>query len=108
MLSVILLLWLVFAHLIGDFVFQNEYIAKEKKNSFYIMCCHCFLWTMGIAFVLLIFNTLEYWDGFFLFTGHLIIDECKLTNFNNKLTEKQSFAIDQILHFIQILIVLLF
>lgn len=34
---------LLTAHLFGDFVFQNDFLAKNKGDNIFIMCVHCYL-----------------------------------------------------------------
>ena len=35
---------LLAAHCVGDYVFQNEYIARKKYDSFLILFVHCILY----------------------------------------------------------------
>ena len=51
-----LLLWLILAHLLGDFPLQGDFIAKYKGKSWYIMLVHCTIWTGLVCIPLAIFR----------------------------------------------------
>ena len=43
-----LLLMLITAHMFGDYVFQNDFLAINKKNSNFILFIHSWIWTACI------------------------------------------------------------
>lgn len=40
------LLKLLFCHVVGDFLFQSEYIAKGKTKNWYLLFVHCVLYAL--------------------------------------------------------------
>ena len=99
-LSIIVIV-VIFAHFLGDFVLQTDYLAVNKGNNLYIMFAHAFMWTFCICAALLVVGINIHLTGFiWLLLSHIVIDrwKCKLGH-NNK-----TFAIDQILHAITIIL----
>jgi len=102
----------VLAHFIGDFLLQNDWMAKNKKQSSFICTIHvlCYM----IPFLLVELN----WIQFILIaTQHWLQDRtkfiawyCKLLGiFQGELKQNTlpwgHFVIDQIFHFIWLFIV---
>lgn len=85
--------YLIFAHLIGDFVLQNDYIVSNKGKNFYILAVHSILYC--IPFVLLFSFT---WQLIFIVIAHFVIDMLKA---RYKLI---NFTADQILHYMYLLL----
>ncbi len=79
--------WLLFLHLFGDYILQNDYFARMKKNSWYHMAVHCFLYSF---LFLTIFDEMSVG---LLFLSHFVIDTLKARY--QKINELQ----DQGLHF---------
>ena len=69
--------WLVFAHLMGDFVFQNDFIAKLKGKRVYILLVHAALWAGTVGIALLVFGIFKLEKLAFLFVGHAVCDYLK-------------------------------
>ena len=63
--------WIIFLHLFGDYILQNDYIARMKKNSWYHMAVHCFLYSFPFLTIL---NGVSVG---LLFLSHFIIDTLK-------------------------------
>ena len=96
------LLW--YAHLIGDLVFQTKTITDNKANCLPLMIAHVFIWAGTISLMLAyleIFTPLKF---VFLFVGHWIIDDWKLSQPTANKNTWHIYA-DQALHAIQILLV---
>ncbi len=71
------MMWVLFAHCIGDFALQTEYIVKNKGKWTGFLVAHCFIYMgcMAVAFKYVGW----YSDAlmlYFFFT-HLIIDSLK-------------------------------
>jgi len=98
----ILLIKLVLAHLIGDFILQPKSWVKSKEKrklkspKLYLhVAIH-----MALLFILV--WDVSYWPLLLIITVlHFIIDAIKLF-FQNKKTKRQWFFIDQLLHLISI------
>lgn len=102
--KILQLFWLLFAHLLGDFAFQQNWMIQQKMKDPWTMVAHCFIWTGAVAVALQFFGILFLWKILFLFVGHLICDYCKHTIFD-KLNDHLKNTIDQSFHLIQIIIV---
>jgi len=53
--------WLVFAHLVGDFVLQDEFQAKLKGKRLYILLVHSALWAGAVSLCLLALGLFAFW-----------------------------------------------
>ena len=89
------LFYLVLCHLIGDYLFQTDFIAKTKGSNWYHMLVHCGLYIAPFAFCFGIT-----WQLGILFVAHMIIDPLKARY--NKINYWQ----DQILHYLLLLLYL--
>jgi hypothetical protein len=88
-----MLIYLILCHLIGDYLFQTDFIAKTKGNNWYHMFVHCGLYIAPFAFFFGIT-----WQLGVLFVAHMIIDPLKARY--NKINYWQ----DQTLHYLLLLI----
>jgi len=97
-------LWLLFAHYIGDFALNTDWMALNKGKNWYIMFAHCMVWATPIAIVLEFLSILSFWKIGFLIVGHFIIDSWRV-----KRTSPNDFwkflYYDQILHILQLFVV---
>lgn len=106
MINYEILLKLLIAHLIGDFVFQTSgWIKKKRENKlktfhFYI---HCIL--HGLLAYILVYNLNLFWIPLVILITHFAIDVVKIYFFGRN---KYWFYIDQILHITVILILWIF
>lgn len=105
--SMDLIFLLVSAHIFGDYVFQNDYIASTKGKNYYHLFVHCFIYTFCFWCVFFSFNKVELTLLLFVFISHFLIDflKCKTTTKN---PEKSGtyYVIDQVLHYVVILILI--
>lgn len=79
---------LTMCHLVGDYVLQNDFIAKTKGENDYHLYVHCLLYCL--PFMLFISG----WQLVFLFVSHIIIDSLKAKF--NKITYQE----DQLYHYL--------
>lgn len=89
---------LILAHLLGDFILQpNSWVADKENHKlkspylYYHILIHTalsfiFLWDLKL-----------WWVAILVGVSHFVIDACKLS-FQNNLTQKRWFFIDQALH----------
>jgi hypothetical protein len=91
-----MLIYLLLCHLIGDYLFQTDFIAKTKGNNWYHMFVHCGLYITPFAFFFGIT-----WQLGVLFAAHMIIDPLKARY--NKINYWQ----DQALHYLLLLLYLI-
>lgn len=90
-----LIIVLIFCHLVGDYVLQNDFIAKTKGENWYHLIVHCVLYSLPFF----VFFGLT-WQLSFIFITHMIIDPLK-ARYN-----KINYATDQLLHYIIMLVYL--
>ena len=104
----LLVLKLVLAHAIGDFVLQPDQWVKDKtikKHKSKYLYFHVLIHALALL-ILLQFNT-SYWIGIVsIVVSHYIIDVIKL-NLTKKINPRLLFILDQIAHLIVIAIVAL-
>jgi hypothetical protein len=103
-------LTLLFAHLLGDYPLQSDFLAINKGKNNIVLCVHAGIWTGTILVVahLLGFsvNTI---DVIWMFLVHAIADYCKAkpVGFYKKMNSlKGGLLIDQGIHIVQILVFL--
>lgn len=106
------MVFMLIGHILGDFYFQNNKLAKEKETSLQYVMIHNVLYGFGllIGFVLILCFRKITMDDFtcfiMLWILHGVIDTVKYFLGNtNLLTKRWIFIIDQIIHFISIVIV---
>ena len=90
-----IIITLIFCHLVGDYVLQNDFIAKTKGENWYHLIVHCMLYCLPF-FVLFALT----WQLSFIFITHMIIDPLK-ARYN-----KINYVTDQLLHYIVMLVYL--
>ncbi len=105
-MQVVDLFWLLFFHTVGDFVFQNDWMLKNKTKSLYILIAHSIVWAGVIAFGFFLMWGIELASKplIFLFLGHLVMD-----SLNHPLVPRYKkglcFDFDYLFHITQLLIV---
>ena len=95
-----LVLKLILAHLLGDFVFQPDFWIEQKNKKTYKSKYFYYHIAIHTLLLLLIFQfDFTYWLAFLLIPiFHYLIDLAKLL-LKNKVEPKILFLVDQILHF---------
>ena len=99
-------IWLLFAHFIGDFALQHDWIAQNKKTNPYVMLSHAFVWSGCISVALQFLGTFSLWKVLFLVVGHSFIDLWKCWYGDTKRALFYLLA-DQAMHMVQLLLVFL-
>jgi len=96
---------LILAHLLGDFILQpNSWVADKENHKLKspFLYYHVLIHT-ALSFIFL-WDVKLWWVAILVGVSHFIIDACKLS-FQNNLTKKRWFFIDQALHVAVIVIV---
>jgi hypothetical protein len=99
------ILLLIFAHFIGDFPLQGDFLGIQKANSNFLLFVHCFIYTgvISIAFILMgfEFNVLI---ALFILGTHYYTDfiKCRMVDKSNALTI--DLYIDQASHAVQLVV----
>ena len=97
------MIWLIFAHFLGDFALQKEWLALNKRKWWYVMMAHGIIWTGCICVALEYAGCLEMWKVYFLYFGHIACDQWKGDNKKDFPTWR--FYVDQVWHILQCFIV---
>lgn len=78
--------WLLVSHLVGDFLFQSDGMARHKTSSWPWMMRHLALYTAIVALVLIAYALVHRLPGWvmaaailFIFGTHLALDRRQLT-----------------------------
>ncbi|PVH25367.1 DUF3307 domain-containing protein [Sphingobacterium corticibacter] len=105
----IVLLQLLLAHVLGDFVLQPKSLVEKRKIHIKYLLLHVAIHT--IALIIIFSQTLkDHWHGVvFIMATHLAIDSLKIW-YEHKWPTKpfRAFVFDQILHLLMIAIVIIF
>ncbi len=97
------MLWLIFAHFIGDWGLQSDWLSQNKSKYWFVMLAHCMIWTACICIALEYIENLQWWHPYFLCLGHFICDKWKCNS--TIYFPTWHFYLDQCWHLIQCLIV---
>jgi len=96
------MIWVFFAHYIGDFGLQKEWIALNKHKYWYILFAHAVLWSACVCIALEYSGRFELKDATNLVIGHFMIDKYT-RNHTRGGPNTWIFYLDQVLHLIQCL-----
>jgi hypothetical protein len=101
------IIWLLFAHFIGDIALQSDWQAQNKGTKWYVMFSHCMIWTACICMALQFLGLYAAWKALFLVAGHWACDKWKTTK--PRTPEAWIYIYpDQAWHFMQCVIVYCF
>ncbi len=76
-------------HLVGDYLLQNDWMAKNKHSSTPICALHCGLWSVSV----LLFAAWPLWTLPVLFVTHFIQDRTKIIEWYMQVTGQKEFAL---------------
>lgn len=102
-----MLLKILFAHSLGDYFLQTNYLASNKGKDNYLLIIHSILYTFAVA---LIFkeeiSQIGYW---IILLTHIPVDYIKARNITPKLMgDKNALILDQAIHYITLVLALMF
>lgn len=113
--------WLLVGHLIGDWVFQNDWMARHKQNGLFnrAILIHCAIYTAVIQLVYFLWasppQNLRAFLGItaFVYLSHWLIDATGLARrwmrfFGQTDVLFMRIAVDQILHVIALVLLVEF
>lgn len=100
-----MLLKILFAHSLGDYFLQTDYLAMNKGKDNYILCIHAILYTFAVS---LIFGNeiSQLWYWLILLT-HILVDYIKARGITPKaMGDKNALILDQSMHFLILVLAL--
>jgi len=109
-----LLLFLFFAHLVGDVLARPGVIHRFKGKSTLVLIFHCYVWASLVSLPLIYYDRFELWKFTFLLIGHFAIDKWKgwvdpdsdwIDYDTDSVRTNKWVFIDQGLHFLQLIVV---
>jgi hypothetical protein len=77
---------LLLAHVIGDYVFQNTWMASRKGAHYFPCLVHCLIYTLTIC----LFTSFNPWWALIVFASHFPIDKWSLADKWLRLTRSRS------------------
>lgn len=101
-----MLLKILFAHSLGDYFLQTDYLAMNKGKDNYILCIHAILYTFAVS---LIFGNeiSQLWYWLILLT-HILVDYVKARGItSNIMGDKNALILDQVIHFLTLTLALI-
>ena len=102
------LLFVLMAHMTGDYLFQSDYLAGNKGKDNYILLAHSVLYTVGVMMVSYIMGIELSLIGLLMLPiVHFTIDYIKARGITPKyMGDKKALALDQLIHYLTLLFVL--
>ena len=98
-----MLLKILFAHMLGDYFFQTDYMARNKGIDNYILLVHSVLYTFAVYIIF--GNHISYLFYIMMILLHFIIDYIKARGITTKLIgDKKALILDQFLHYIILIV----
>ncbi len=101
------ILMLITAHIFGDYVFQNDFLANNKGKYKFICLIHSWIWTVCIMFCLFLIgynNVLGIPEFVVLLSTHYLLDRDKATMEDKTNALTKDLCIDQAWHILIILV----
>lgn len=105
--------WLLIGHLIGDWMFQNDWMARDKRGRWWSSQCvtHCLVYTVAVVLVAWLGSGLQAtapqlgFAFFVILITHWLIDGFNLAeHWGNLINQTQSsfvrIVVDQTMHLI--------
>ena len=105
-------LWLYLCNLILDYPLQGDFLGVQKSTSNYLLWVHSAIWGLGISAALIVGapHLFTWWKVIMLVVGHFVIDylKCRKVGLMAKMHPlKGALYVDQVLHVLQLVVVLL-
>ncbi len=102
-----MLLKLLFAHSLGDYFLQTDYLAMNKGKDKYVLCIHAILYTLGVAMIFR--NEISYTWYWLILLIHIPVDYLKASGLTvNKIGDKNALILDQVIHYLTLIFALIF
>ena len=104
-----LIVFLIIAHCVGDYLFQSTYLAVNKGENKYLLFVHGVLYAFGIILTAHIFSIkISVLQILALFITHIVADHIKASGVSVKvLGDKKALIVDQAVHYLVLFLVFL-
>jgi hypothetical protein len=94
------ILWVLLAHYIADYPLQGDFLAQTKGKYWYSLLVHSIMYGLTIALCFKLMGVFAIWKAVVLVSSHIIIDYKKATAKNKDKALTTYLYIDQFLHII--------
>lgn len=94
------ILWIILAHYIADYPLQGDFLAQTKGKYWYSLLAHSVIYGLTIALVLKLLGLFAIWKAIALIISHMVIDYKKATAKNKEKALTTYLYIDQALHIV--------
>lgn len=95
------LIFILMAHMVGDYLFQSDYLVQNKGKDDYILLAHSVLYAFGVAVVCYVLGV--YCNGLYLLIiggTHFLTDYLKAKDITtNYFGDRMAFTLDQLIHY---------
>jgi hypothetical protein len=101
------MIWLLFAHHLGDVAFQPSWLIEAKKKHLWAIFEHVMIYSGVLSFTLWFMGKFELWHFWYFLIGHFIIDAFFYRVLPHLLKKDKQYHwvyYDQALHYLQIII----
>lgn len=104
------LMFVIMAHMTGDYLFQSDYLAMNKGKDNYILLAHSILYSVGVMMVARIIGIdLNALELLIISVVHFPIDYIKAKGITpNYIGNKKALILDQLIHYLTLIFVLIF
>lgn len=104
------ILFILMGHMVGDYLFQSDYLALNKGKDNYVLLAHSLLYTVGVVLVANIMGiTITPLEMLLLSAIHFPVDYIKARGITTKkLGNSKALLLDQIIHYLTLLAVVVF
>jgi hypothetical protein len=75
-------------HLVGDYIFQNDWMAQNKKNNSVACLAHCSLYSLAVF----LFTSWTWWAILIVFVSHFLLDRWNFVKWWMTKTGQAGFA----------------
>lgn len=94
------ILWIILAHYIADYPLQGDFLAQTKGKYWYSLLAHSVIYGLTIALALKLLGLFAIWKAIVLIISHMVIDYKKATAKNKEKALTTYLYIDQALHIV--------
>ena len=102
--------WLIMGHLVGDFLFQNRWMAERKRYDLLALALHSLIYTVAVGLFSLGFGGLSISQVLVLFLSHFFLDKRFFVEWWTKnITDSSetwiSIVVDQTFHLLVLVLI---
>ena len=101
------ILWVLLAHYIADYPLQGDFLAQTKGKYWYSLFAHSMIYSLTVSLCFKLLGIFVIWKFVVLYLSHYIIDYVKANAKNKEKALTSYLYIDQGLHILIAVLLLL-